>query len=378
MSHLAYLACWASVALLVHVYVGYPLLAWLGALSQARPVRRAPMTPTVSIVLAVYNGNADIRAKLKNLLQLDYPAGQVEIIVACDGCTDVTVALVQARARKHPQIRVLAFPTRRGKAACLNDAVAVAIGQIVFFNDVRQRLSPSALKELVANFADPAVGAAGGELHMDNVDTGFAKGVDAYWRYEKFIRHAESQSGSTIGVSGALYAIRRDLFEPLPPGTVLDDVLVPMRIARAGWRVVVEPRAMAWDRPSREARDERTRKIRTLAGNYQLLQMAPWLLSPFGNPLWFRFASHKLLRLAAPWLLLLLAASTLVLARRGPIYAAMLAAMVATVVLVAAAQAMPPVARWWPARVAVAFFYLNLFAAQALVAFARNRELHLW
>lgn len=378
MSHLAYLACWASVALLVHVFVGYPLLAWLGARSQSLPVRRAPLTPTVSIVLAVYNGNSAIRAKLKNLLQLDYPAGQIEIIVACDGCTDVTVALAEAGARRHPRVRVLAFTSRRGKAACLNDAVAAATGDIVLFNDVRQRLSPSALRELVANFADPAVGAVGGELHMDNVDTGFAKGVDAYWRYEKFIRHAESQSGSTIGVSGALYAIRRDLYEPLPAGTVLDDVLVPMRIARAGWRVIVEPRAMAWDRPSREAKDERKRKIRTLAGNYQLLQMAPWLLSPFANPLWFRFVSHKLLRLAAPWLLLLLTASTMVLARRSLVYAAMLAAVAGSVLLVAAARAMPPMARWWPVRLAVAFFYLNLFSAQALVAFARNRGLHLW
>jgi cellulose synthase/poly-beta-1,6-N-acetylglucosamine synthase-like glycosyltransferase len=378
MSHLAYLACWTSTWLLVHVFVGYPFLMWLAARTHPVPVRDRPILPTVSVVLAVHNGAADIRAKLRNLLQLDYPAERVEIIVACDGCSDVTLALAQARSRRQPRIRVLTFVERRGKAACLNDAVAAASGEIVLFNDVRQRLSPAALRELVANFADPTIGVVGGELHLDNVDTGFAKGVDAYWRYEKLIRHAESRSGSTIGVSGALYAIRRDLYEPLPPGTVLDDVLVPMRIARAGWRVIVEPRAMAWDRPSREASDERKRKIRTLAGNYQLLQFAPWLLSPARNPLWFRFASHKLLRLAAPWLLLIVTASTAVLVRRGPLYAAMLAAILAGGVLVAMAKAMPPLARWWPVRLAVAFFYLNLFAAQAPMAFARKKGLHLW
>jgi cellulose synthase/poly-beta-1,6-N-acetylglucosamine synthase-like glycosyltransferase len=244
--------------------------------------------------------------------------------------------------------------------------------------DIRQRLSPCALKELVANLADPEVGAVGGELHMENVRTGFAQGVDFYWRYEKMIRHAESTAGSMIGVTGAIYAIRRSLFKPLPPGTVLDDVLVPMRVAAQGKRVVFEPRAMAWDQPSQEPEAERRRKIRTLAGNYQLLQLAPWLLSPFRNPLWFCFMSHKVLRLLAPWLIVTLFLSTGFLFNRHPMYAAAFCGLGLGAALVGAARLRPRLGTWMPARIAVAFFYLNLFAAQALLAFARNRRLHLW
>lgn len=374
MMTLAYLACWGSALLLIHVFVGYPLCMWLLARLLPRPVLRQAVTPTVSVIMAVHDGAPHLPAKLRNLQALDYPSDQVEIIVACDGCTDATVAL----ARQHGNVRVLEFGERRGKAACLNDAVAVASGDVLLMTDVRQKLSPTALRELVANLADLSVGAVSGELQMENVQSGFAQGVDAYWRYEKLIRHAESRSGSTIGVSGALYAVRRALFEPLPPGTVLDDVLIPMRVAAAGCRVVFEPRALAWDRPSQQPADERRRKIRTLAGNYQLVQLAPWLLLPGSNPLWFRFVSHKLLRLLAPWLLLLLGLSTAVLATRHATYALLLLAMLAGAALIMVERWLPSAGRWLPVRLAVAFYYLNLFAAQALIAFTRNRGLHLW
>jgi cellulose synthase/poly-beta-1,6-N-acetylglucosamine synthase-like glycosyltransferase len=376
MMSLAYIACWGCVFLLAHVFVGYPAWMWLLARVNPKPVHKRTVTPTVTVVIAVFDGAQYIRAKLKNLRALDYPSEKIEIVIACDGCRDATAAL--ARHLGGAQVRVLTFPERRGKAACLNDAIAIAQGEVLLLTDVRQKLSPVALRELVANFADPAVGAVSGELHLENVNSGFAQGVDAYWRYEKLIRLAESNSGSTIGVSGALYAMRRELYQPLPPGTVLDDVLVPMRVAASGRRVVFEPRALAWDQPSLHLADERKRKIRTLAGNYQLVQLAPWLLSPWSNPLWFRFVSHKLLRLLAPWLLLLLAFSSAALATRHPMYALMFLLLLFGAALVAAERLLPPLGRWLPVRLAVAFFHLNLFAAQALIAFARNRGLHLW
>lgn len=376
MTHLAWIVCWTSAILLVHVFVGYPVWVWLLSRLRPLPVARRGILPTVSIVVAVHDGAGFIRAKLASLQQLDYPAELIDIVIACDGCHDTTVLL--ARRSTDPRLTVLDFPNRRGKAACLNDAVALTRGEVLLFTDVRQKLSPVALKELVANLADPTVGAVGGELHMENVRTGFAQGVDFYWRYEKGIRHAEALSGSTIGVSGALYAMRRHLFKPLPAGTVLDDVLVPMRVAAQGQRVVFEPKAMAWDQPSQGAEDERRRKIRTLAGNFQLIQLAPWLLLPWANPLWFRFVSHKLLRLLAPWLLVALTCSTGLLVTRHPMYAVAFGGLVAGAAMVALAKFRPPLGRWFPLRIALAFFYLNLFAAQALVAFARNRRLHLW
>ncbi|WP_448097377.1 glycosyltransferase family 2 protein [Luteibacter yeojuensis] len=376
MTHIAWFVCWSSAALLVHVFIGYPLLVWMQARLRPMPVARRAILPTVSIVMAVHDGERFIRAKLASLRQLDYPAELIDIVIACDGCHDLTVAM--ARRSTDPRVTVLDFPNRRGKAACINDAVALTRGEMLLFTDVRQKLSPVALKELLANLGDPTVGAVGGELHMENVRSGFAQGVDFYWRYEKGIRHAESLSGSTIGVSGALYAIRRSLFQPLPAGTVLDDVLVPMRVAAQGKRVVFEPKAMAWDQPSQLPADERRRKIRTLAGNYQLIQLAPWLLAPWRNPLWFRFVSHKLLRLFAPWLILALTVSTGLLFTRHPMYAIAFGGLVGGLLLVGLARLQPPLGRLLPLRIAVAFFYLNLFAAQALLAFARNRRLHLW
>jgi cellulose synthase/poly-beta-1,6-N-acetylglucosamine synthase-like glycosyltransferase len=370
------LACWGSVVLLIHVFIGYPVMMWLAARVNPQPVRKQAATPTVSVVIAVHDGSAHIQSKLANLQALDYPSERIEILIACDGCRDDTAEL--AREYGDRRVRVLEFTQRRGKAACLNDAIAQAQGELLLLTDLRQKISPKALLELAANLADPTVGAVSGELQMENVRTGFAQGVDAYWRYEKLIRLSESRSGSTIGVTGALYAMRRSLFVPLPPGTVLDDVLIPMRVAAAGYRVVFEPRALAWDQPSQQPAEERRRKIRTLAGNYQLIQLAPWLLSPWSNPLWLRFVSHKLLRLLAPWLLLLLTLTTALLATRHAIYALMLIALLGAAASVPIGRWLPALGRWLPVRLLVAFFYLNLFAAQALLAFARNRGLHLW
>lgn len=376
MTTAAGLLFWISAALLLHVFVGYPAWLWWLARLRPRPIRKARSLPTVTVVMAVHEGAAQIRAKLANLCELDYPHDRLAIVVACDGCRDDTAE--QCRRFGDPRLLVLEFAVRRGKAACLNDAIAGAGGEVLLLTDVRQRLAPDALRELVADLADPAVGAASGELRFVDPATGFARSVDAYWRYEKLIRHAESRSGSTVGVSGALYAMRRTLFEPLPADTVLDDVLIPMRIVRAGSRVVFEPRAVAWDRSSQQPAEERRRKIRTLAGNYQLVQLAPWLLLPWRNPLWFRFVSHKLLRLLAPWLLLLMALAAAALAPRHAGYALILATLLGGVALVVLGRLLPALGRWGPVRLAVAFFYLNLFAAQALVAFVHNRRLHLW
>ncbi|HEV2622967.1 MAG TPA: glycosyltransferase family 2 protein [Frateuria sp.] len=376
MMTVAYLVFVACALGLAHVFVGYPL--WVAALARwwPRRVRSQAWAPRVTAVVAVHDGASHIEAKLAGLLALDYPRGLLDVVVACDGCTDDTAA--RCRRLGDERIRVLEFDVRRGKAACLNDAVAQARGEVLLMTDVRQRLEPDALLRLVANLGDPAVGAVSGELRLFDAQTGFARGIDAYWRYEKLIRRAESRSGSVVGVSGALYAIRRELFRPLPPGTVLDDVLVPMQVAAAGRRVVFEPQAVAWDGTSQQPQEEQRRKIRTLAGNYQLVQLAPWLLLPWRNPLWFRFVSHKLLRLLAPWLLLGLALAAALLATRHTLFAAITLALAAALAAVIVGRHLPSLGGRLPVRLLTAFCYLNLFAAQALVAFARNRRLHLW
>jgi cellulose synthase/poly-beta-1,6-N-acetylglucosamine synthase-like glycosyltransferase len=373
---LLYVLFWISALALIHVFAGYPLCMVVLARWRPLPVRREPVTPTVSVVFAVHNGAALVPVRLANLAELDYPRDLIDIVVACDGCEDDSAA--RCRQVGDDRVRVLEFTRRRGKAACLNDAVAEARGEVLLMIDVRQRLAPDALRQLVANFADETVGVVGGELRFEDPATGFAQSVDAYWRYETLIRRSESLSGSTIGVSGALYAIRRPLFQALPADTVLDDVLVPMQASRRGVRVLFDPRALAWDRPSEQPAQEQRRKIRTLAGNYQLLQLAPWLGSPQLNPLWFRFVCHKLLRLLAPWLLVLLTLTSSVLATRHLPCAVALAGLVISSLLVLMARLRLLASSWLPVRLSVAFFYLNLYAAKALLTFARNRRLHLW
>lgn len=280
-------------------YAGYPALAWLRARRHARPVKRAPIRPRVSIVIAAWNEAETIGHKLADLLRQSYPAELTEVIVACDGSSDGTPWFAgRARNLFGARLRVLAFDEHRGKAAALNAAVDAARGDILVLTDARQTLSHNAVEALVENFADPEVGVAGGELVL----AGDAP-AGAYWRYEAAIRRWESAAGSTIGVSGALYAMRRELWRPLPEETILDDVLAPMRVRLANKRVVLEPLAKAYD-TAVENRREFVRKARTLSGNFQLLVLEPALLLPWRNPSWFGLVSHKLLRLLVPYAML--------------------------------------------------------------------------
>lgn len=372
MGSLVYAAFLASAWALVYTFAVYPVGIWLLARLRPQPVDKQQITPTVSVIMVVHDAAMHIQAKLANLNTLNYPRSQLQIIVACDGCRDGTPRL--ARKFNDRRVRVLEFMEPMGKAACLNRAVAVAQGEVLLFTDVRPTLAPIALRELVANLADPHVGIASGELLYTDSQTGFAQGVDTYWRYEKTLRLAESRSGSTIGVSGALYAMRRLQFEPLPPNTMLDDVLVPMRVIHSGRRVIFEPRALAWDRLVQLPEEDRPRRMHNAAGHLQLVDFAPWLLSPQDNPVWLRFVSHKLLRLAAPWLMLCVAAASILLARRHTLCAATVAMLTAGVCLAVAGRIQPTLTRWLPVRLAVTFFYLNLFSAQAVVSFARHRD----
>ena len=287
-----------ALVIIAYAYLGYPAIVWLRAHLGPRPIRRAPIRPRVTVVIAAWNEARNVGRKLQGLARQSYPPELTEVVVACDGSTDGTPAeakrLVALLGRR---LRVIVLPEHRGKAAALNAAVTAATGELLVFTDARQKLSRNALQSLVENFADPAVGAVGGELVL----AGDAP-VSAYWKYEAAIRRWESAAGSTIGVSGALYALRRDLWRPLPEETILDDVLVPMRARLAKRRVVVEPLAKAFDRPAADKR-EFLRKVRTLSGNFQLLALEPALLLPWRNPSWFGLVSHKLVRLAVPYAL---------------------------------------------------------------------------
>lgn len=366
---------WTSLSLVLFAYAGYPLLMACLAWLLPRPVRWCDATPSMDVLLVVHNGGEWIVAKQANLLALDYPREYLHITIVCDGCSDDTEALL--RANPDPQVRVIAYPERRGKSACIGNVVPSLDRELVLFTDVRQRLDSAAARSLAAVFADPAVGAASGELVLQDAH-GYGKGIDAYWRYEKLIRRMESASGSLVGVTGALYAARRVALPEVPPGLILDDMWIPLRIADSALRVVFVPAARAFDQAASDVQSEQHRKRRTLAGNFQLLHRWPQLAIPGAHPLVWRLWGHKWLRLLAPWLLLIAFVSNAMLALHGAGYMLLFVGQLAGYALVAAGRILPAAMAIAPVRLASAFFSLNLSAAQALIDYLRNRNGHLW
>ena len=290
---------WLSAALVAYTYLGYAGWLRFRLLWRAHPVLRGAITPTVSVVMVVRDEEKILESKLQNLLALDYPQERLDIVVVSDGSTDHTAEILQGYSR-NPRVHVVLNQLAKGKAGGLNDALEVAQGEIVVFTDARQQIDGSAVRLLAENFADPEVGCVSGELMLGDPKTGeTGQGMGLYWRIEKQIRELESASGSVVGATGALYAARRELLTHVPAGTILDDVYLPMHVVRQGKRVVFDARAIAWDRANLGAEREFSRKVRTLSGNYQLVQFAPWLLGR-QNPIRLEFISHKLLRLAVP------------------------------------------------------------------------------
>jgi cellulose synthase/poly-beta-1,6-N-acetylglucosamine synthase-like glycosyltransferase len=337
MTHLAVLSFWLALVLILYTAAGYALVLRIWAAlrpaagREPKPAGRGAANgspPFVSVLLAVHDEEARIEPRLENLLALDYPRDRLEILVGSDGSADGTAR--RAARFGAAGVRVLAFPERRGKAAVLADLAPRARGGILVFADARQRFEPGALRELVRPFADPRVGAVSGALILepDRAAGPAAEGVAAYWSRETAIRELESRIDSVVGATGAIYAIRAHLFPDLPPDTVLDDVLIPLRIVRRGYRVVFQGSARAHDRPPRGGREELRRKTRTIAGNFQLFRREPWLLHPARNRIWFQTVSHKGLRLLLPLPVGVLLAASLALADR-PLYGAALLAQAA-------------------------------------------------
>jgi cellulose synthase/poly-beta-1,6-N-acetylglucosamine synthase-like glycosyltransferase len=318
------LVFWTSTFVIAYVYVGYPLLLAAWARVAPRPTRKAGFDdgdwPAISIIVAARNEGARLPGRVENLLALDYE-GAREIIVVSDGSTDGTAVGLAPYAGR---IRLIEVHSG-GKPLALNAGVAAASGDILVFADARQVFERTAVRALVSNFADPRVGGATGELILDcesgDADSTIGDGVGAYWKYEKWLRRKESLIRSTLGATGAIYALRRSLWQPLPAETLLDDVLVPMRPVLAGWRIVFDEEAIAFDRAVPDLAAETRRKRRTLAGNYQILAQEPRLLIPLVNPVWLQYVSHKVGRLVVPWALVAAFMSSAALAATAWIYA---------------------------------------------------------
>jgi cellulose synthase/poly-beta-1,6-N-acetylglucosamine synthase-like glycosyltransferase len=296
---------WLSILFVFYTYFGYPILLLVASKIIREPIRKKSFTPQVTLIIAAYNEEKVIRDKIDNALELDYPREKFEIIVVSDCSSDGTDRMVSEFSDRG--VKLIRMPERGGKARALNYTVPEAQGEIIVFADARQLYDKNAIRELVDNFNDDQVGGVSGELHLVNQEGGsVGEGVGFYWKYEKFLRKRESQIYSTSGATGAIYAIRKELYKPIPDDTILDDVVIPMNIVLRGYRVIFEEAAKAYDRVASTAKEELTRKIRTLCGNYQAFLRMGSLFNPFKNRVFIQFISHKVFRLIVPFALILL------------------------------------------------------------------------
>ena len=298
-----------SIATLVYIYIGYPVLVWILARIWGREPIRRPCIPSVSLLIPAYNEEAHIEHKLRNSLGLDYPKDRLEIVVASDGSTDRTNAIVERfRGRG---VKLLAMRDNIGKTSMLNHIVPQLRGEIVVFSDVTSELESGALRTLVRSFADPNVGCVSGLYRLTRGNTLRDEGEGVYWIYETFLKRQESRLHSILGAHGAFYAIRRSLFHELRDSSINDDYLIPMSIVARGFRAVYEPAAVAWERELASVEGEFARRRRIAAGNCQQIIELMSLLNPFRGWIALSFFSHKVLRTLAPLFMLSLLISGL-------------------------------------------------------------------
>ncbi|MCE9609808.1 MAG: glycosyltransferase family 2 protein [Chthoniobacter sp.] len=322
----ATLVFWLSIVALAYTFVGYSVL--MALLARGRKIIRHSLpepAPEVCVVLVAHNEESRIVARLTNLLDSTYPLGRLRILLVDDASTDATVA--RARAFDPARVTILPQSMRAGKAAGLNAALAQETAEIIVLTDARQRFASNAIALLAAHFGDQRIGAVSGSLEIETSISATGTGIDTYWRMEKSLRAAEARFDSCIGCTGAIYAIRRTLFTPIPTDTLLDDVVIPMHIAATGARVIHDSEALAFDPQTLDPTSEQRRKQRTLAGNFQMLVRYPKWLLPWQHRLWWQLLSHKYLRLAAPLFLFPALAANFALVAR-PFYQATLAVQV--------------------------------------------------
>lgn len=370
---------WAALAVVCYTYVGYPAIIWVLGKCFPRPIRSLPQIKKVTVLIAAHNEERRLARKIENCLSLDYPPGQLDLIIVSDGSTDRTDEVVSRCAARFPgRITLISLPEQGGKARALNIAAASASGEILLLADVRQRFDSQVARMLVRNFADPQVGAVSGELFL--LAEGAREkpeGLGLYWRYEKAIRQAESLSGSTVGYTGAISAIRRELFVPLPHDTLVDDLVTPLQVEAQGYRVVFEPAAHAFDHISPTPGHEFSRKVRTLAGVTQTLLRLSQLAGPLSFRLRWQFWSHKVMRLLVPYALTIaLFASALL----DNIFYRILFLLQVTIYILGVLGMFGKLRGGWARLTATpqTFLMLNMAAVTGVVRYLMGQRLDLW
>lgn len=298
-----------SFLFLLYTFIGYPLLLQTIKKQQPAPLKDDETLPKVTVILCIYNSSLILAKRLTNILESDYPGEKLKILVVSDGSTDQPQEVINSLADS--RISLLHYEKNQGKSFALSQALPNVKTDYVAFADVRQRFDHLALRHLASNLVDDNIGAISGNLKIQSSDESEEQGL--YWRYEKSIRMKESDLHSLLGVTGAIYMAKTKLIPQVPVNSLLDDMYIPLCIVKQGYKVKFCEEAIAYDSASSSTHEEFTRKVRTLAGNYQLIKQLPWLLSIKSNPLFFQFFSHKVARLIMPFALIgLLLSSALI------------------------------------------------------------------
>ena len=336
---LAKAAFWGSLGALGWAHGGFPLMAAALARARQRPVRRCDVAPTVALIVAAHNESVVIERRLANLLALDYPPENLEIVVASDGSTDLTDDIVEAVASAHPRVRLLRVP-RAGKVAAQDQAVRATTGEILAFSDANTMWKTDALLKLVRNFGDQEVAyVCGSHFYAGGEGT---NREDVYARFEGWLRRNESRFGSITAGVGPIYAIRRRDYVELDP-RFGHDLALPYLLVQRGRRAIVAPEAIAWEKPARDIEDEYRRKIRMFEHCWLIL-LRGRVLKGLGPVYTVQMVSHRHLRYASGALHLALLASSLALVRGGRVYRAALAAQL---VLLTSAALRSGIARYY-------------------------------
>ncbi len=308
---------WSSMLLLVYTYLLYPVILLLIAGWRRQAELSVKELPAVSFVVSAYNEEKVIEEKIANLRAMQYDRSKLEIIIASDGSSDRTEEII--RAHTGTGIKLISYSDRAGKVNVLNRVIPQATGEIIVLSDANTMYEPDALINLVKGFSDDKVGCVCGRLVLLTPDS--VKGAElesVYWRYESYLKLMEGRMGSLLGANGGIYAFRKSLFTPVPSNTIVEDFIVPMRILQRGYKVIFETNAVASECTSLSMADEQVRRVRISAGSYQALFMTLPMLNIFRGFSSFAYWSHKVLRWAAPFLMVTLALSNTLLISESP------------------------------------------------------------
>jgi len=369
----------SALATVLYTYVLFPLIVLARAALRPRPHHEADIMPSVTVVIAAHNEEASIGEKLENVLALDYPRDQLEVVVASDGSDDGTEEVV--RGFEDRGVRLLGLP-RVGKAASLNAAVAAAKGDVLVFSDANSMFAPDAIRMLVRPFADPEVGGvAGNQRYVAVADAdAIASGEQRYWDFDRLLKDAESRGGNVISATGAIYAIRRRLFVSVPEN-VTDDFVTSTRVIAQGHRLVFAARAVAYEPVAKSGGQEFDRKVRIMTrGLTGVVQMRE-LLDPRAHGFYaVQLFTHKVLRRLMAIPLLVAAVTSAALWNRGPLYRFAAAAQAAVYALGALGLLLPDrsVAQRKPVVLATFFCFVNLASLNAAWNVVTGKRIARW